>query len=341
MIRLAIRCRPEHAEIVLAELLELAPGGVEEDASNPGPPSGLWADDDGRTPSNVPPAPSAARSGAAGSAGGATHPEPSANPVGPERDAEESTGSGSGWVEYAIYGSPGELPKLPELKAVVGDVPIEVETSEIPDDWADRWRDFHEPAVISGGRLVVRPSWTESPAVAGGEEITVVIDPGQAFGTGAHATTQLTLELLLTVADSGPERGALADLGTGSAVIAIAAAKLGWDPVEAIDHEVAAVEAARENARLNQTEIAVERLNLRQSPPPAAPTITANLTAPLLKLVAEWFVRDSSLIPQRLVCSGLLIAEAEEVSAAFASCGLSELERRTSGDWAGLSLVRA
>lgn len=305
MIRLAIRCRPEHAEIVLAELLELAPGGVEEDASNPGPPREVWGDDDGRT-----------------------------------ENVEPSVHAGAEWVEYAIYGAPGELPALPELSAMVGEVPIEVETTEIPDDWADRWRDFHEPAVIADGRLVVRPSWTEAQGDHA-EEITVVIDPGQAFGTGAHATTQLTLELLLDLADRSTERGPLVDLGTGSAVIAISAAKLGWDPVEAIDHEVAAVEAARANARLNEVEITVDRLNLRQNPPPAASTIAANLTAPLLKIVANWLRSDPALVPANMVCSGLLSSEADEVSEAFASCGLRELERRVSGDWGALSLERS
>ncbi|CAN5608813.1 hypothetical protein BH10ACT11_BH10ACT11_08560 [soil metagenome] len=319
MIRLAIRCRPEHAEIVLAELLELAPGGVEEDASNPGPPREVWGDDDGRA--------------------SASNPESSSNPVDPGREMEEPTGIG-GYVEYAIYGAPGELPSLPDLNAVVGDVPIEVETTEIPDDWADRWRDFHEPAMIAGGRLVVRPSWTESEGVATEEEISVVIDPGQAFGTGAHATTQLTLELLLELSDHTPERGALVDLGTGSAVIAIAAAKRGWGPVLGIDHEKAAVEAAHENARLNGVEISVERLNLRQNPPPSAPTITANLTAPLLKIVAAWMRDDPAIVPATLACSGLLVTESDEVVAAFAEAGMAVVERRAAGDWGALLLER-
>jgi ribosomal protein L11 methyltransferase len=319
LIRLAIRCRPEHAEVVLAELLELAPGGVEEDASNPGPPPEVWADDDGRP---------------------AADPVPAASPADPGREAEESTGSD--FVEYAIYGAPGELPALPDLKAVVGDLPIEIETTEIPDDWADRWRDFHEPAVISAGRLVVQPSWIEADTSSQASgAVSIVIDPGQAFGTGAHATTQLSLELLLALADAGHASGPIVDLGTGSAVLAIAAAKLGWAPVSAVDHEEAAVAAARENAALNHVEIAVERRNLRQSPPPAAPTIVANLTAPLLGLVAGWLERDAALVPDRLVCSGLLLGETEGVVTAFQSCGLREVERRAGGDWAGLSFERA
>ena len=114
----------------------------------------------------------------------------------------------------------------------------------------------------------------------------VVIDPGQAFGTGAHATTALCLELLLELADAGEARGPLADLGTGSGVLAIAAAKLGWAPVLGCDSEAAAIEAAAANARANAVEVELERVNLREQAPPTAPTMAANLTAPLLRDVA-------------------------------------------------------
>ena len=281
MIRLAVRCRPELAERVLAELLELVPGGVEEEA-------------------------------------------------------------GAEWVEYAIYGAPGELPALPDLEAAAGDGLVEVSSTEIPDDWADRWRDFHHPVPIAGGRIVVRPSWEPRPSADPGtpageaEEVAgplfVVIDPGQAFGTGAHATTTLCLELLLELADRGPERGPLADLGTGSGVLAIAAAKLGWGPVTGCDSELAALEAAAENAAANGVELELLRVNLRDQPPPAAPTVVANLTAPLLIEVAGRIEAP----PRSLVCSGLLATEIDAVSAALAGAGLEVEETRRRGDWAAL-----
>jgi ribosomal protein L11 methyltransferase len=275
LIRLAVRCRPELAERVLAELLELAPGGVEED-------------------------------------------------------------SGDGWVEYAIYGPPGEVPELPDLEAAAGEGLVEISSTEIPDDWADRWRDFHRPVVI-GGRLVVRPSWEPYPGTPGREAeevpgMDIVIDPAQAFGTGAHATTALCLELLLELADAGQAHDPLADLGTGSGVLAIAAAKLGWGPVTACDSEAAAIEAAAGNARANAVELELVRLNLREQAPPAAPTMTANLTAPLLRRVAERLERP----PRTLVCSGLLASEEGEVAAAFAARGLEVGERRQRGEWVAL-----
>jgi len=269
VIRLAVRCRPELAERVLADLLEIAPGGVEEER-------------------------------------------------------------GDEWVEYAVYGPPGEIPSLPDLEAAAGDGLVEITSTEIPDDWADRWRDFHEPVAVGGGRIVVRPSWEEGAATEA--EVDITIDPGQAFGTGAHATTKLCLEFLLELADAGEATGPLTDLGTGSGVLAIAAAKLGWRPVLGIDSEEAAIEAAADNAAANGVVIEVERRNLRERPPPPTPALVANLTAPLLEAVAERLDRP----PRILVCSGLLASEADRVAAALSAAGLTEVERRREGDWAAL-----
>jgi ribosomal protein L11 methyltransferase len=271
LIRLAVRCAPEQADLVLAELTVLAPNGVEEER-------------------------------------------------------------GPGYVEYAIYGGEGELPELGELDAAVAGGRIEVSSTEIPDDWADRWRDFHKPLLV-GGRLWLRPSW--EPVREGA--IDVVVDPGQAFGTGAHPTTRLCLELLCELADGGEAGGGLVDLGTGSGVLAIAAAKLGWAPVRGYDHEAGAIEAAAANAAANGVTLDLERINLRESLPSLAPTVVANMTAPILKAVAA----QLSEAPGELVCSGLLPGEQDDVAAAFAAAGLAERERRQEGDWAALLLRRS
>ncbi len=237
---------------------------------------------------------------------------------------------GAEWVEYAIYGSPGELPALPDLEAVAGEGLVEISSTEIPDDWADRWRDFHRPVAIAGGRIVVTPSWERDSSREA--EVSVVIDPGQAFGTGAHATTTLCLELLLEVADAGPQRGPLVDLGTGSGVLAIAAAKLGWGPVTGCDSERAALDAAAENAAANGVELDLLRVNLREQPPPAAPTVVANLTAPLLTEVASRIESP----PRSLICSGLLATEIEDVTAALAAARIEVESVRRRGEWAAL-----
>ena len=272
MIRLAVRCTPEQAEVVLAELMVLAPNGVEEER-------------------------------------------------------------GAGYVEYAIYGGEGELPELGEIEAAAGEGLVEVVSTEVPDDWADRWQDFHRPILV-GERLWLRPSWEEPRP----DTIDVVIDPGQAFGTGAHPTTRLCLELLLELAGQGEAEGSLTDLGTGSGLLAIAAAKLGWAPVRGYDHEAPSIEAATANAAANGVEVDLELRNLREGLPPLAPTTVANLTASVLRVAAPQLTGGS--VPDTLVCSGLLPAELDEIAGAFASTGLEEAERRLDGDWAALLLRR-
>jgi ribosomal protein L11 methyltransferase len=271
VIRLALRVRRADAEVVLAELLELAPSGVEEV-------------DDGDI------------------------------------------------VEYAVYGPPGELPALPDLRAAAGGALVDVTTTEIDDDWADRWRAFHQPIEIAG-RLRVRPPWVApKPGI---EEI--VIDPGQAFGTGAHHTTRLCLELLCEAGNPSPPT-ALVDAGCGSGVLAIAAVKLGYAPVFAFDFDPLGVDATRDNARVNGVALEVHRLDLRERRTPGAPTVVANLLRPLLlRVAADGF---DGAPPQRLIASGLLAHEGDEVAAAFAAHGLRETARRGGGEWLALVLQR-
>ena len=270
MLRLAVRVSPKHAERVLAELLELAPSGVEE----------------------------------------RTLPD--------------------GDVEYAVYGAPGELPELPDLKAAARDALVEISTEEIADDWSERWREFHRPIVIER-RLTVRPPW----APAADTPMDVVIDPGRAFGTGAHATTRLCLEAMLELVPRGP----FVDLGCGSGVLAITAAKLGWSPVVALDFDPAAVEATTENALRNGDRLECRRYDLRSDPVDVsiAPTVAANLLAPLLE---QWALRlhDGGRLPERVIASGLLRREGERVARAFAPLGLRETKRRTGGDWIAVVL---
>jgi ribosomal protein L11 methyltransferase len=270
LIRLALRVRREQAELVLAELLELAPSGVEEVAV------------DDRA------------------------------------------------IEYAVYGAPGELPALPALRAAAGDALVDVSSAEIADDWRERWRSYHRPAVVAK-RLTVRPPWEP----AGTTALDVVIDPGQAFGTGAHATTRLCLELLLELGPSG----SLLDLGCGSGVLAITAARLGFDPVVAVDNDPAAVAAASANAALNGVDIEVRRLDLRSERTPYANTIAANLLAPLLERWAD-DLTGGSRTPRRIIAGGLLMGEADAVAASFAAAGLRETRRREASGWVALLLER-
>jgi ribosomal protein L11 methyltransferase len=240
---------------------------------------------------------------------------------------------GPGFVEFAIYGPPGEVPDLGEIRAAAGGALVDVTTTSVPDDWADRWADFHKPIEV-GGRIGVRPSWWEAKEGL----IDVLVDPGQAFGTGGHPTTKLSLGLLLALEESDGASGPLADWGTGSGVLAIAAAKLGWAPVTACDRERAALEAVEANAEANGVEIAVERVDVREGPPPVAPTVIANLTANLLRDCAGHLAAPGSEVPRSLVCSGMLEEETDGVAEAFAASGLTVAERRVEGEWAALML---
>jgi len=239
---------------------------------------------------------------------------------------------GPGWVEFAIYGPPGEVPDVGELQAAAGDGLVEVTTTAVPDDWADRWTDFHHPIEV-GGRIGVRPSWWDAkPGL-----IDVVVDPGRAFGTGGHPTTRLSLELLLALEEAGDASGPLADWGTGSGVLAIAAGKLGWGPITACDREPASLEAAAANAEANGIELAVETVDVRVAQPPVAPTVMANLTAQLLVDCAR-HLNEADELPHRLACSGMLVEQVDEVAEAFMPSGLDVIDRRTEGDWAALLL---
>jgi ribosomal protein L11 methyltransferase len=125
---------------------------------------------------------------------------------------------------------------------------FEIASSEVDDGWEESWRAFHHGIVV--GRFWVGPSWEEAPTGAD----AIVIDPGRAFGTGAHPTTRLTLELLQEL-----EPGSLLDVGCGSGVLSIAAAKLGFGPVVGIDIDDAAIEATLANATVNGADLTAYR----------------------------------------------------------------------------------
>ena len=135
---------------------------------------------------------------------------------------------------------------------------------------------------------------------------------------------------------AGEASGPLADWGTGSGVLAIAAAKLGWGPITACDREPASLEAAAANAEANGVELAIERLDVREAAPPVAPTVVANLTANLLLECARHL--DAGGAPATLVCSGMLESETDGVAAGFVPAELREAERRSEGEWAALLL---
>lgn len=163
---------------------------------------------------------------------------------------------------------------------------------DVETGWAEAWRRFHRPTRI--GQLWIGPPWEEPPA----DMVTVFIEPGRAFGTGGHPTTKLALELLLGVPPSS-----LVDLGCGSGVIAIAAAKLGFTPVVAVDLDDAAVEAAGANAAANQVDIDVRRGDVLHDSLPAADVAVSNVTLADVERVG------ARLESRSFVTSGYLASE--------------------------------
>jgi ribosomal protein L11 methyltransferase len=144
----------------------------------------------------------------------------------------------------------------------------------VEDGWDVSWRSFHRPIRV--GPLWVGPPWLEPAAGS----TAVVIDPGRAFGTGAHATTRLCLEQLLDL-----ERDSLLDVGCGSGVVAVAAAKLGFGPVAAVDFDPSAVDATRRNARRNGTSLTILLADAAQDELPDAEIAVANISLEAVELL--------------------------------------------------------
>lgn len=158
--------------------------------------------------------------------------------------------------------------------------------------WEEEWRRFHVPVAI--GPLWIGPPWQAPPRGL----TAVVIDPGRAFGTGAHETTRLCVEFLL-----GLEGGSFLDVGCGSGVLAIAAAKLGFGPLIAVDVDESAVDAARRNAVANGVALDVRLADARNGSLPATDVAAANLTLKTVEAIG------SHLDAQYLIASGYLAAE--------------------------------
>ena len=152
----------------------------------------------------------------------------------------------------------------------------DVSTERVEPGWEDRWKEFHRP--VTAGGLWIGPPWLEPPS----RESAVVVDPGRAFGTGAHPTTRACIELLARL-----DRGSLLDAGCGSGVVSVAAARLGFAPVVAVDVDEVAVEVARETASANGVEVNAFRADVLRDELPLADVLVANIELAVVEQLLE------------------------------------------------------
>ena len=247
--------------------------------------------------------------------------------------------------ELVVYTRPDALEGLGDLAVRLAEH-LSLDLTLVPtvredDDWRDTWKQFYAPILFGSpetGTLLLRPSWIERRP--GDPELELVLDPGRAFGTGQHETTRLCVDALIELASAGVRPTTIVDLGCGSGILALAAARLFPDArrIVAVDNDPEATETTRENADHN---LLGERLEI--------------FTGTALELDAEFDlilanIRPSVLIPiadqvaQRLapaglvVLSGILGEEAEAVLAAYTALGLQLHLRRDLNEWCTLIL---
>lgn len=207
------------------------------------------------------------------------------------------------------------------------------------EDWAESWKRHFRPIEI-GDALLIKPSWSKCRARKG--QAVVVLDPGLSFGTGNHPTTAFCLRALAEFRTPGASQSCL-DIGTGSGILAIAAAKLGYAPVRAMDFDAEAVRIARANARRNRVRIQIQQQDVARLPKRSREKydfICANLISDLL--LAEIVRITARLRPGGgLALAGILKEEFPQIARACKRAGLKLVRARRQGEWrSGLFLLR-
>lgn len=206
------------------------------------------------------------------------------------------------------------------------------------ENWAESWKRHFKPIEV-GGALLVKPSWARRQPKPG--QALVVLDPGLSFGTGRHATTGYCLKQLVARRIAGSTQAFL-DAGSGSGILAISAAKLGYRPVHAFDFDPDAVRIARENGKSNGVRVPFRREDLTLMRPEAGvvyDVVCANLMADLLlaqkRKLVKW-TRPGGM----LILAGILTTQFDEVCRAYEAAGLRLVDSCTEGEWRSGSFER-
>lgn len=197
------------------------------------------------------------------------------------------------------------------------------------EDWSESWKRYFSVVHISP-RLVVRPPWEEYTPQ--GEERVLVLDPGMSFGTGKHATTQSCMCFLDELAKQDSNRAVL-DIGCGSGILSIAAAKLGFKTVLGIDNDEDAVRIAAENSEINGVKASFKTQDLAVCDLKAE-VVVANVLAPILIKFAKPVAASVMRVPgNALILSGILVTQYEEVRDTYIALGFKEVKNVISGEW--------
>jgi len=268
---------------------------------------------------------------------------------------EEDEGTGSGPITVRAYLEVNEQleetrQKLEESLFYLGmitPVPAPVYKQIADQNWMEAWKQHYKPILI-GKRLLILPAWLESPEP---NRIPIKIDPGMAFGTGTHPTTQLCLELMEIHFDQSSTQNRkseiVIDVGCGSGILSIAALKLGATKVLGVDIDIESVKNSRENADTNGigdelilgqgsvTEVLSGNFQFK-----SAPLVVANILAPIIIRLFDLGLADLIEPNGEIILSGILAHQVENVIEAAQAKGLKRNDQRQIADWVAISLKR-
>lgn len=201
------------------------------------------------------------------------------------------------------------------------------------EDWAENWKQYYRTLHLTE-RIVINPSWLDYEPAEG--EVVITLDPGSAFGTGTHETTALCAELIDDLMLTGDH---VLDLGTGSGILAIIAAKLGAASVEALDIDALAVGVAADNCRINNVAVQVRQGELKNARQSAYDLLIANIIADVIVLIMDQV--PALLAPDGLfIASGIIGDKLERVEQAAKAAGLDLIIERERNDWHALVFRR-
>lgn len=214
---------------------------------------------------------------------------------------------------------------LKEFGIDIGDAIVEL--SEVDEqDWANEWKNYYKPTKI-GEKIVVKPTWEEYEKKE--DDLIVELDPGMAFGTGTHETTTMCIQQLEKYVK---ENSKVFDIGCGSGILAISAAKLGAKDVLAVDLDEVAVKVSKENVSLNNVDVKVMHGNLMEVVNDKADIVVANIIADIIKILAKDiknFMKEDAVF----ISSGIIHKKVDEVKNSLEENGLEIVEIQTLGEW--------